>query len=169
MMTRVWFFKKSAILLYFLCCHLVRLSILYRDIVSNKEVPSDLLNHGLRLLQSNNLAFSNSRAVYFYNLNFFKKVINASLFDILANGLIGGDFLAALRNHTENPWACVNSNTAERNPWAVSERITVNYTMPKGFDYSTPSNYALSYVIVSKATVDESTIIPNWCFDSLDN
>lgn len=57
---------------------------------------------------------------------------------------------------SKNSVETVNSDSAERNPWASSERMSVVYTLPVGFEYLNQKEFTLAYVVISKVFVLDS-------------
>lgn len=168
LLTRIWFYdKKSPFLLYIFCTHLLRISLAYNDHYRSRKVPSGFIKHGISIAKTNGafgMELFNYKQSYFFSnaASFFR-------YDSVSKKLVGFDLEVLLKkfNLAESESSTLNS---ERNPWAVPERITVNYSLPPVEKNEKESEeFTVSYVMISsKATSFNTIVIPEFS-NTIDN
>lgn len=159
LLTRIWFYdKKSPFLLYIFCTHLLRISLAFNDHYRSRQAPKGFIKYGISLAKTNG-AFGrelfNSKQSYFFSdaMLFFR-------FDAASKTLVGFDLESLLKKFNLSD-SDSESLESERNPWAVPERITVNYNLPSIEDKKENEDFAISYVMISsKATAFSTIIVP---------
>lgn len=156
MMTRVWFFnKKSSIIFYFFACHLVRVSIINRSVFGFKILPIEYMWFSL--------AKTESRGVKFVNFLNFGSTDTDYIFFTITLHLTS--FIISLKSIPGMSSSSVSgdlSTDPERNPWAVSERISVDYSLPTGFSFFSEREFTFAYTMLSKPAVSDSLVLSEY-------